>query len=118
MASTSGSDGASRSLPGGVVTFTPLAFDGLGWSRIGGPQLEARAACLLATAHIHLFRPQLPLRELDVLAEEVIQELEAGAVSVAVVDQRHRVDRAELSRTASSAVTSVDQASGRAPCGE
>ena len=46
---------------GSWVTFTPLVFDGLTWSRITAPQQDARAACLLVTAHIHLFRPEVPL---------------------------------------------------------
>jgi hypothetical protein len=70
-----------------------MAFDGLAWSRITSPQQDARAACLLVTAHIHLFRPQVPLRDLDARAEPAIRELEDGAGSVMVIDDRHRVDR-------------------------
>jgi hypothetical protein len=83
--------------PDGPATFTPMAFDGLAWSRITSPQQDARAACLLVTAHIHLFRPEVPLRDLDARAEPAIRELEDGAASVMVIDDRHRVDRAGLS---------------------
>jgi hypothetical protein len=75
------------------ATFTPMAFDGLAWARITGPQQDARAACLLATAHIHLFRPEVPLRDLDAKAETAIRALEEGALTVLVIDDRHRVDR-------------------------
>jgi hypothetical protein len=71
-----------------------VAFDGLARSRITSPQLDARAACLLVTARIHLFRPQVPLRDLDARAGPAIRELEGGAGSVMVIDDRHRVDRA------------------------
>jgi hypothetical protein len=80
----------------GLAAFTPMVFDGLAWSRIVGPQQDARAACLLVTAHIHLFRPQVPLRDLDARAEAAIRELEDGAATVMVIDDRHRVDRAGL----------------------
>jgi hypothetical protein len=78
---------------GSWVTFTAMAYDGLAWSRITSPQQDARAACLLVTAHIHLFRPDVPLRDLDAKAEIAIQELEDGAATVMVIDDRHRVDR-------------------------
>lgn len=68
--------------------------DGLGWMRIAGPQAEPRAACLSVTAHIHLMRPDQPLRELDARAEPAIRALEGGAASVTVIDDLHRVDRA------------------------
>ena len=80
---------------GSWVTFTPLVFDGLTWSRITAPQQDARAACLLVTAHIHLFRPEVPLRDLDALAEAAIRKLEDGAATVTVVDDLHRVDRSD-----------------------
>lgn len=70
-----------------------MAFDGLTWSRIVGPQQDARAACLLVTAHIHLFQPELALCDLDTRSEPAIRELEDGAPVVMVVDDRHRVDR-------------------------
>jgi len=79
------------------VTFTPMVFDGLSWSRIAGPQQDARAACLLATAHVHLFKPEVPLRDLDARAEPAICELEGGASTAMVIDDRHRVDRTGLS---------------------
>jgi len=86
-----------RAGPDGLAAFTPMTFDGLAWSRITSPQRDARAACLLVTAHIHLFRPEVPLRDLDARAEPAIRELEDGAASVMVIDGRHRVDRAGLS---------------------
>ncbi len=72
--------------------FTPMAFDGCSWVRIAGPQPDARAACMSVTAHIHLLQ-DLPLGELDARAESAVRELEDGAVSVAVIDDVHRVDR-------------------------
>lgn len=72
--------------------YTPMAFDGLGWVRIAGPQPDARAACMSVTAQIHLLEG-LPLRELDARAESAVRELEDGAASVAVIDESHRVDR-------------------------
>ena len=42
---------------GSWVTFTPLVFDGLTWSRITASQQGPRAACLLVTVHIHLHPP-------------------------------------------------------------
>jgi hypothetical protein len=74
------------------TVFAPMAFDGLGWMRIARPQQDARAACMSITAHIHLLEG-LPLRELDARAEDAVRELEDGAVSVAVIDDAHRVDR-------------------------
>jgi hypothetical protein len=79
-----------------LAMFIPMAFDGLAWSRIVGPQQDARAACLLATAHIHLFQPEVPLRDLDARAEAAIRALEDGAATVMVIDDRHRVDRIGL----------------------
>jgi hypothetical protein len=79
-----------------LATFIPMAFNGLAWSRIIGPQRDARAACLLAAAHIHLFRPEVRLRDLDARAETAIRALENGAATVMVIDDRHRVDRVDL----------------------
>jgi hypothetical protein len=39
-----------RLRPGGWATFTPMAFDGIAWTRIASPQQDARAAYLLAAA--------------------------------------------------------------------
>jgi hypothetical protein len=78
------------------VTYTAMAYDGLSWSRITGPRQDARAACLLVTAHIHLFRPEVPLRDLDARAEPAIRELEEGAMTVTVIDDHHRVERTDL----------------------
>lgn len=74
------------------TVFAPLAYDGVGWVRIAGPQRDARAACMSVTAHIHLLEG-VPLTELDARAESAVRELEDGAVSVAVIDDAHRVDR-------------------------
>lgn len=87
---------AQWSRRGDLVTFTPMAFDGLAWSRVTGPQQDARAACLLVTAHVHLFNPELALRDLDARAESAIRALEEGAPAVLVIDDRHRVDRSGL----------------------
>ena len=38
-------------------------------------------------------RPDVPLKNLDAQAEAAIRALEAGAASVNVIDERHRVDR-------------------------
>jgi hypothetical protein len=74
--------------------FVPLAFyDCLGWVRITVPQPGARAACLSATAHIHLMQPRIPLRELDAQSESAIRALEDGADTVTIIDELHRVDR-------------------------
>jgi hypothetical protein len=77
-------DGApgDEKAPARPAAFIPLAFaDGLGWIPVSGPQTVARAACLNATAHIHLVNPALPLRDLDARAEEAINALENGAAS-------------------------------------
>ena len=63
--------------------------------RIAGPQADARAACLSVSTHIHLLENR-PLGELDASAESAIRALEDGAVSVAVIDDVHRVDRIYL----------------------
>ena len=78
--------------PGEWTVFAPMAFDGVGWMRIAGPQLEARDACMSVTAFIHLLQG-LPLSELDAHAESAVRALEDGASSVLVVDDAHRVDR-------------------------
>lgn len=91
-----GSPSAAPRSAAGTALFAPLVFhDGLGWEPVTSPQPTARAACLKVTALIHLLRPCVPLRELDARAEEAIRALEAGAVSVTVIDNRHRVDRAD-----------------------
>jgi hypothetical protein len=85
---------ADEEVPVGLAAFIPLAFtDGLGWVPITAPQTAARTACLNATAHIHLFNPALPLRDLDARAQDAITALENGAASV-TIDEHHRVDRA------------------------
>jgi hypothetical protein len=99
-----GTDPPGGSDPGGHTTedsvrvpeewtlFAPMAFDGLGWVRIAGPQDDARQACMSVTARIHLLQG-LPLSELDARAESAVRQLEDGAVSVRVIDDAHRVDR-------------------------
>jgi hypothetical protein len=80
-----------------LAVFTPMVLSGpLGWVRITPPQAAARAACLAVTAHIHLLRPDIPLRDLDHRAEAAIRALEDGAGSVTVIDELYRVDRAAL----------------------
>jgi hypothetical protein len=69
-----------------------MAFDGVSWVRIAEPQRDAVAACMSITAHIHLLQNR-PLGELDAHAASAIRALEEGAVSVAVIDDLHRVDR-------------------------
>lgn len=88
--------GATARRPGESAVFAPMVFDGLGWVRIARPQRDARAACMSVTAHIHLLQG-LPLSELDARAEDAVRDLEDGAVSVAVIDDTHRVDRIFLS---------------------
>jgi len=72
--------------------FAPMAFDGVSWVRIAEPQPDAVGACMSITAHIHLLQER-PLGELDARAGSAIRALEDGAVSVAVIDDMHRVDR-------------------------
>jgi ribosomal protein S11 len=85
--------------------FTPMVLSGcLGWVRISAPQSGARAACLAVTTHIHLMRPDIPLRDLDARAEAAIRALEDGADSVTVIDDQHRVDRTGPRSSASTAV--------------
>jgi len=87
-------------VPAHLAAFIPMAFiDGLGWVPITGPQAAPRAACLSVTARIHLLNPDLPLRDLDARAQESIDALEAGARSVTVIDEFHRVDRADAARS-------------------
>lgn len=92
----SADEAAQRSRHGDLVTFTPMAFDGLAWSRVTGPQRDARAACLLVTAFVHLFNPELALRDLDARAESAICALEDGAPAVMVIGDRHRAGRSGL----------------------
>jgi hypothetical protein len=96
-----GSDPGGRATEGGArvpeewTLFAPMAFDGLGWVRIAGPQEDPRHACMSVAARIHLLR-NIPLGELDARAESALRELEDGAVSVRVIDEAHRVDRIVL----------------------
>jgi len=77
---------------GGWTVFAPMAFDGVGWMRIAGPRVEARDACMSVTTFIHLLHG-IPLSELDARLESAVRALEAGAPSVRVIDDAHRVDR-------------------------
>jgi len=63
----------------------------MAWAGCGspGPHADARAACLSATAYIHLMCPELPLRHLDAQAEPAIKEFEDGSVGVTVIDDLH-----------------------------
>ena len=79
--------------PGEWTLFAPMAFDGRSWERIARPQPDARAACMSVTTHIHLLQEGFPLGELDARAESAVRALEDGAVSIAVIDDVHRVDR-------------------------
>ncbi len=92
-----GESSGGMEVPAHLAAFIPMAFiDSLGWVPIAGPQTGPRAACLSITAHIHLLNPGLPLRELDERAQGPIAALESGARSVSVIDERHRVDRADV----------------------
>jgi hypothetical protein len=91
--------GSNRARPGsrGVfLQFTPMVFDGRAWVRISAPQPTARAACLNVTAYISLLSPSTSLSDLDAAAEAAIGALEEGAWTVTVIDEWHRVDRADL----------------------
>jgi hypothetical protein len=91
--------GGNRDRPGSrgfCVQFTPMVFDGRAWVRISTPQPNARAACLNVTAYISLLSPSASLSDLDAAAEAAIHALEEGAWTVTVIDEWHRVDRADL----------------------
>lgn len=81
-------------MQGRAVGVHPDGLSGcLGWVRISAPQTGARAACLAVATHIHLMRPDIPLRDLDARAEAAIRALENGADSISVIDDQYRVDR-------------------------
>jgi hypothetical protein len=82
--------------PGDWVRFAPMAHDGVAWAPIATPKADARAACMAATAHIHLFQPVIKLRDLDTRAEAAIRSLEDGVRTVIIIDDAHRVDRIDL----------------------
>ncbi len=64
---------------------------------IGGRHPDARAACLCVVTWIGLMQPGASLAGLRERAEVAVRALEDGAVSVPVIDGRHRVDRVVLS---------------------
>jgi hypothetical protein len=91
-----GSDrGGSRAARESVTVFSALMFDGARWMGIGGPHPGARA-CLCVVTWIGLMQQGVPLADLRERAEVAVRALEEGAVSVPVVDDRHRVDRVVL----------------------
>ena len=79
-----------------LVVFSALVFDGARWMGIGGPHPDARAACLRVVTWVSLMEPGVPLADLRERAEVAVRALEDGAVSVPVIDDRHRVDRVML----------------------
>jgi hypothetical protein len=79
-----------------LAVFSALVFDGARWMGIGGPHPDARAACLCVVTWIGLMEPGVPLADLRERAEVAVRALEDGAVSVPVIDERHRVDRMVL----------------------
>lgn len=88
----SGSPAARESL----VVFSAMVFDGARWMAIGGPHPDARSACLCVATWVSLMQPGAPLAELRERAQVAVRALEEGAVSVPVVNDRHRVDRVVL----------------------
>jgi hypothetical protein len=97
MGVSGGSDrGGSRAARESVTVFSALVFDGARWMGIGGPHPDARAACLCVVTWIGLMQPGVPLADLREHAEVAVRVLEEGAVSVFVIDDRHRVDRVVL----------------------
>jgi hypothetical protein len=91
----SGDTGDTGPVATGVLrdVFAALMFDGVGWMRVGGPQEDARTACMCVAAWVHMLEPDKPLRDLQERAEASVRVLENGATSVCVIDERHRVDR-------------------------
>ena len=79
-----------------MVVFSALVFDGARWMGIGGYHGDARAACLCVVTWIGLMQPDVSLADLRGCAEVAVRVLEDGAVSVFVIDDRHRVDRVML----------------------
>lgn len=91
------------------VLFQVLADEGFGWHRIGQPHADASAACRTAALYVHLLRPELQLGELQDLAATAVPALEEGAVTVAVIDGKHRIDRIELIPRAADPVWGADR---------
>src|SRR5712691_7613855 len=81
---------------GAGVSFTPLAFDGLTWLRIDGPQRDPRSACMIVAPFIHLIDPATSRCDLESAAEKAVRLLEEGASCVSVIDSLHRVERATM----------------------
>jgi hypothetical protein len=84
----------SQAPAGAGAVFIPLAYDGVGWLHIDGPQRDARSACMLVAAFVHLLEPATPLGELEARAEPAVRVLEDGAPWISVIDDHHRVERA------------------------
>jgi hypothetical protein len=83
-----------RSPAGTGVVFTPLAYDGFTWLNIDEPQRDARSACMVVAAFVHLLMPGASLSELEARAEAAVRVLERGAAWTTVIDDNHRVERA------------------------
>jgi hypothetical protein len=98
-----------------LVVFTALVFDGARWMEIGGPHPDARAACLCVVTWIGLMQPGGPLADLRERAEVAVRALEDGAISVPVIDDRHRVDRVALGSGRQPALQGDDRAVPVAP---
>jgi hypothetical protein len=99
MGVSGGSDrGGFHAARESLVVFSALVFDGARWMEIGGPHPDARAACLCVVTWIGLMQPGVPLADLRERAEVAVRALEDGAISVPVIDDRHRVDRVALCR--------------------
>jgi hypothetical protein len=86
--------GRLRTPAGTGVEFTPLAYDGFSWLHIDEPQRDARSACMVVAAFVHLLRPGASLSELEARAEAAVRVLEGGAARTTVIDDNHRVERA------------------------
>ena len=95
---TSGDNAMDRDRPQNPadsgVAFTPLAYDGFSWLHIDEPQRDARSACMVVAAFVHLLKPSASLCELEAQAEAAVGVLEQGAAWTTVIDDFHRVERA------------------------
>ena len=98
-----------------MAVFSAQVFDGARWMGIGGPHPDARAACLCVVTWIGLMQPGVPLADLRERAEVAVRALEDGAISVTVIDDRHRVDRVALGSGRQPALQEDDRAVPVAP---
>jgi hypothetical protein len=97
MSVSGGSDrGGLQAARESLAVFSAQVFDGARWMGIGGLHPDARAACVCVVTWIGLMEPGVPLADLRERAEVAVRTLEDGAVSVPVIDDRHRVDRVVL----------------------